>query len=184
MVTYTTSVTQRDLEGILDLQKRNLPANLSKDEFESQGFVTVQHSMKDLKKMNDIERHVIARANDEVVAYLLAMTTLSRNDIPVLVPMFKLLENLLYKGSKLSAQNYIVIGQACVDKLYRGEGVFDGIYRYYRERFHSKYDFALTEIATSNPRSIRAHQRVGFKSIHQYIAPDGQEWSIVVLDWK
>jgi GNAT superfamily N-acetyltransferase len=183
MVHYTTSTTQDDLQGILDLQKKNLPANLSQEEIEGQGFVTVNHSMSDLRKMNEIEEHVVAKVNNQVVAYLLAMTTRSKYDIPVLVPMFELLEDLEYKGENLSRQNYIVIGQACVDKLYRGQGVFDGIYQYYKERFRTKYDFALTEIAISNPRSIRAHERVGFKSIHQYIAPDLQEWSIVVLDW-
>src|SRR3982750_2640262 len=128
MVHYLTSTTQHDLQGILDLQKRNLPANLSQEEIKGQGFVPVNHNMDDLRNMNEIEEHVIAKANNQVVAYLLAMTAHSKHDIPVLVPMFELLEDLQYKGKKLSAQNYIVIGQACVDKPFRGQGVFDGIY--------------------------------------------------------
>ena len=183
MVRYTTSTTLADLLGILDLQKRNLPSNLSDEEIQSQGFVTVLHTLEDLNKMNEIEQHVIAKDGDQVVAYLLAMTILSKDDIPVLVPMFELFEDIDFKGNKLSDCRFIVIGQACVDKAYRGQGVFDGIYNYYRNRFRSKYDFALTEIATSNRRSIRAHTRVGFKSIHQYVAPDKREWSIVVMEW-
>lgn len=36
--------------GIIDLQKSNLPANLTREEIVSQGFVTVVHSPDDLAK--------------------------------------------------------------------------------------------------------------------------------------
>ncbi len=183
MIAYTTSKTDAELQGILDLQKRNLASNLSRDEIESQGFVTVLHSMQDLEKMNSIEQHVIAKEDDKVIAYLLAMTELSKHDIPVLIPMFEAFDKIMFHGNPLASYNFIVVGQACVDKQYRGQGVFDGCYEHYRKVF-SKYDFAVTEIATSNLRSLRAHQRVGFKSIHKYIAPDGEDWDIVLLDWR
>lgn len=182
-VIYTTSQNDKDLQGILDLQQRNLPVNLSPDEMRSQGFVTVMHTIDDLRKMNNIEQHVIAKDRDHVGAYLLAMTKLSRHDIPVLVPMFDIFDNLVVGGQTLAGLNFIVIGQACVGKEYRGQGVFDGCYSHYKEVFKSKYDFAVTEIATKNTRSLQAHKRVGFKSIHKYIAPDTEEWDIVLLEW-
>lgn len=182
-VIYTTSQSDKDLQGILDLQRRNLPVNLSPAEMQSQGFVTVMHTIDDLRKMNNIEQHVIAKDRDQVGAYLLAMTKLSRHDIPVLVPMFDIFDNLVIGGQALADFNFIVIGQACVGKEYRGQGVFDGCYSHYKEVFKSKYDFAVTEIATKNTRSLQAHKRVGFKSIHKYIAPDREEWDIVLLEW-
>jgi ribosomal protein S18 acetylase RimI-like enzyme len=183
MIVYTTSQDDHDLKGILTLQKNNLARNLSREEVQSQGFVTVLHRLEDLQKMNAIEQHIIAKENDNVVAYLLAMTEKSKFDIPVLVPMFELFESIAYKSKKLSQYNYMVVGQVCVDKKYRGQGVLDKCYDHYINRFRRKYDFAVTEIATSNQRSLNAHKRVGFKNIHEYVAPDGERWAIVVLEW-
>ncbi|HTE29935.1 MAG TPA: GNAT family N-acetyltransferase [Chryseolinea sp.] len=181
---YTTARRESDLHGILELQGRNLVTNLSAEDILGEGFVTVRHSLDDLQKMNAIEQHVIARDNDIVIAYLLAMTSASRNDIPVLVPMFEIFESIQYDGQPLAAFNFIVVGQVCVDKAYRGQGVFDTCYQFYRTAFQKKYQFAVTEIVASNHRSQRAHERVGFKTIHQYIAPDKEVWNIVLLDWR
>lgn len=183
MITYTRSKTGSDLEQILALQKQNLAAGLSAGDIASQGFVTVSHSYDDLYKMNEIEAHVIAKDNDQVVAYILAMTARSRNDIPVLLPMFELFEQIEYKHKKIADYRYMVVGQVCVAAGYRGKGVFDGCYAAYRDHFKNKYDFAITEIAIRNQRSINAHKRIGFETIYEYVAPDGEAWSVVVWHW-
>jgi ribosomal protein S18 acetylase RimI-like enzyme len=183
MIVYTTSQNDNDLTGILSLQTANLARNLEKEEIESQGFVTVLHRLVDLQKMNSIEQHIIAKDNDTVIAYLLAMTEKSKLDIPVLVPMFDLFESIQYKNKLLSQYHYMVVGQVCVDKKYRGQGVLDKCYDLYVKTFRQRYDFAVTEIATSNQRSLNAHKRIGFKTIHEYVAPDGEKWAIVVLEW-
>ncbi|OQP59506.1 acetyltransferase [Niastella vici] len=183
MITYTTSKNDKDLQQILQLQKQNLAAGLTAEQIASQGFVTVMHSFEDLKKMNDIEAHVIAKDDDRVIAYLLAMTNQSRFDIPVLVAMFEMFEKISYQHKKIADYRYIVVGQVCVAEGYRGKGVFDTCYAAYSHNFKNKYEFAITEIATRNQRSIRAHKRVGFETIHEYTAPDGEEWSIVLWKW-
>ncbi len=183
MITYTRATTDNDLQQILVLQKQNLAAGLSAEQIDKQGFVTVSHSFEDLKKMNDIEAHVIAKEDDRVIAYLLAMTVHSRFDIPVLMPMFEMFEQVEFKNKKIAAYRYMVVGQVCVAEGYRGRGVFDACYAAYRSYFKDKYEFAITEIALRNQRSVNAHKRVGFESIHQYNAPDGEAWSIVVWEW-
>lgn len=183
MITYTRARTDNDLQEILVLQKQNLAAGLSAEQIDSQGFVTVSHSFEDLKKMNGIEAHVIAKEDDRVVAYLLAMTAHSRFDIPILVPMFEMFEQVEYMNKKIADYSYMVVGQVCVAEGYRGKGIFDGCYSAYRNCFKDKYEFAITEIALRNQRSINAHKRVGFESIHEYSAPDGEMWSIVVWKW-
>lgn len=182
MINYTVAKNQKDLEGILSLQKANLAMHLSHDEIRSQGFVTVDHSFADLKKLNDIEQHVIGISGDKVIAYLLAMTEASKNDIPVLIPMFEQFSKLSFAGKKISSYHYIVVGQVCVDKDHRGKNVIDNCYAFYKQHFEKKYDFAITEIATSNTRSLKAHQRIGFREIHRFT--DTVEWSIVLWDWK
>jgi L-amino acid N-acyltransferase YncA len=118
------------------------------------------------------------------VAYVLAMTKACKEDIPVLFPMFEQFDQLPYKGRMISAYDYMVVGQICVGKEYRGLGIFDGLYSEYKKRYQEKYPFAITEVATRNLRSMRAHERVGFKVVDRYLAPDGEEWAIVLWDWN
>ncbi|AKD03768.1 GNAT family N-acetyltransferase [Pontibacter korlensis] len=184
MITYKTSENDTELEGILSLQKANLKIGLPEGEIESQGFVTVDHSLEVLQRFNQIEKHVIAKDGEKVVGYVLAMTKESRFDIPILLPMFEVFDNIKFRGKVVSAYNYMVVGQVCVDKDYRGKGIFGDCYLTYKQHYSEKYDFAITEIAKSNLRSLKAHNRVGFEEVHSYLDPDQTAWSIVVWDWK
>ncbi|HEX4371927.1 MAG TPA: GNAT family N-acetyltransferase [Puia sp.] len=184
MIIYKTANSKNDLEGILDLQKANLAQSLTPDEIENQGFVTVHHSYEQLEKLNNIEKHVIAKDDDRVIGYLLAMTQKSKHDIPVLVPMFDAFNAIFYKEKKIAEYNYIVVGQVCVDKSYRGQGILDDCYDAYKKIYEGKYDFAITEIAATNSRSLNAHARIGFKQIHSYYGLYNEAWIVVIRDWK
>jgi ribosomal protein S18 acetylase RimI-like enzyme len=181
---YTTANLPADLQGILDLQRANLAVNLSAEEVAREGFVTVVHTLDLLARLNGREPHVIAKHGDKVVAYLLAMTRESKDLVPVLVPMFNLFDETLYRSQPVSKLDYLVVGQVCVGKGYRGQGVLDRCYDLYRSLYSGAYDCAVTEIDASNARSLNAHRRIGFEEIRRYRAPDGVEWSIVLWDWK
>ena len=183
MIYYTTANTQNDLEGILTLQKTNLAKNLPQEEVQSQGFVTVDHSYEQLKKLNDCEKHIIAKDGDKVIGYLLAMTQEAKTDIPILFPMFSEFNKILYKGKTIPDYSYLVVGQVCIDKQYRGQGILPNCYAVYKEYYSKKYDFAITEIASTNVRSLNAHRKIGFHEIHSYSGPDNTEWIVIVWDW-
>jgi predicted GNAT superfamily acetyltransferase len=184
MIIFTTSTTDNELAEIITLQKQNLPANLTAAEMQEQGFVTVVHSLDDLKKMNQFEQHLVIKDTDTIVGYLLAMTKKSQFDIPVLVPMFEAFEQVSYQNKLLADYNFIVVGQVCIDKGYRGKGLLNKSYQAYKKIFSSKYDFAITEIATANQRSLNAHKTVGFREVHQFTDINQIEWSIVLWDWR
>jgi predicted GNAT superfamily acetyltransferase len=184
MITYSTSKTDAELAEILQLQKNNLPQNLTESEMTSQGFVTVSHSLDDLRKLNNYEQHVVMKDKNKMAGYLLAMTQHSKHDIPVLIPMFEMFDKIIYNNKLISEYNYIVVGQVCIEKNYRGQGLLNEMYAAYKNNFQHKYDFAITEIATNNIRSIRAHQKVGFFEVHIFIDASNTEWSIVIWDWK
>jgi GNAT superfamily N-acetyltransferase len=179
---YTYADSVNDLHGILSLQKKNLSAALSKEEINEQGFVTVDHSFEQLASLNKYEKHIICKDEEKVVAYLLAMTIDSKDNIPVLIPMFEQFNALELDGRPLTDYNYIVVGQVCVDKSYRGMGILDKCYETYQNAFRDKYDFAITEISSRNTRSLKAHARIGFKELNRFWGPDGEEW--VIVYWK
>lgn len=98
--------------------------------------------------------------------------------------MFKLFDSIQHNNKPVAVFNYIVVGQVCVDKAYRGQGIIDNCYAAYKQAFGNKYDFAITEIASKNTRSLNAHKRIGFKNVCSYTAPDSMEWKIVIWDWR
>jgi hypothetical protein len=184
MITYTTSKTTEDLSEIISLQNSNLRQNLTTEEIQNQGFLTVSYAIETLQKMQNKERHIIAKHKDKIVGYVLALTEKSKLDIPFLAPMFETFDQIQYKEKLVSSYNYIAVGQICIDKEYRAQGLFDGCYETYKNYFKNKYDFAITEIATANTRSRAAHKRNGFTEIHTYKDFNDLEWVIVILDWN
>jgi predicted GNAT superfamily acetyltransferase len=180
-VIFQTAKTEADLLGILELQSENHLEQISSTE---EGFVTVKHDLQLLKKMNELAPHVIAKVGEKVVAYVLAMTQASKEDIPILIPMFEQFNALTFRSKPLYLWNYLVVGQVCVGKNFRGQGIFEKMYAYYKTTYEKEFDFAVTEIAINNPRSIRAHQKLGFKEIHRFTDDLPMDWIIVLWDWK
>ena len=134
-----------------------------------------------LSKMNAFEPQIIAVNQGEVVGYALTTARQLKNEISVLTPMFDLIEQLSYHGKTISEYRFYVMGQVCIAKSYRGKGIFQKLYDKHKEVFSSKYDLCITEVSKRNPRSIRAHEKVGFKTIHEY-SDHMDEWLVVVLD--
>lgn len=183
MVHLCLSQATADLEGILSLQRENLSTLLSQKEKDEQGFVTIQHSLEQLQAMHAIAPHVLAKENDQVVGYVLAMTLASREVVPLMVPLFENFDNSEIESKKITDYNPMVVGQVCVGKSQRGTGLFDKLYAAYREQYAATYDFAITSVALSNSRSLAAHQRIGFKIIHTF-QDSLHPWAIVCWDWN
>ncbi len=170
---------------MLDLQAKNHVSSISPAIAQAQGFVTVKHDPQVLQRMNQAAPSIIAKDGGLVVGYALVMPRSFASEVPILQPMFDLLDTLSWKGASLRDHGrWFVMGQICVAEGYRGMGVFDGMYQKMREHCRAEYDFVITEIAERNTRSIRAHERVGFKPLHSFSdAAAGEDWRVVVLDF-
>ncbi len=182
-ICFTTIASDNDIYEVLALQQANHATKVSSEVATSQGFVTVQHNFDLLKKMNEAIPQVVAKDGDRVAGYALVMLPSFQDLIPVLKPMFHLFDSLDYLGKKVTEFQYYVMGQVCVADGYRGTGIFDGLYHQHRTLFQEQFDFVVTEIASRNVRSVRAHHRVGFKTIHTF-QDETDHWEIVLWDWK
>lgn len=174
MITYSKAFKDEDLERILELQQKNLPNYLSSEEKLKEGFVTVQHSLKNLKKMNDEFSHTIAKKKNKIIGFALSMTKNFASDISSLKPMFK----EIYKAN--ITEKYIVMGQICIDKDYRGKGVFRNLYNFMKDSCKDTYSIIITEIDLRNTRSLYAHKSIGFEKMIDYTIGD-KNWRIVTL---
>ena len=182
-VKIETASTSAHLKGILSLQGKNLKQVVSSEEANQEGFVTLKHDLSLLSRMNDLKPHIIALDNEEVVGYALTMVRQLKKEIPILKPMFQLLETLEYNGKLLKDSEYYVMGQVCISKSHRGQGIFKGMYDKHKEVFSSDFEYCITEVSESNARSLRAHEKVGFKTIHTYLdATD--HWHIILLELR
>jgi len=180
MITYGPAISREELAGILSLQQENLPAHISSEELQKEGFVTVHHSLPLLEKMNQPYPHIIAKEEDRVIGYTLVMLPTMAEEIPVLVPMIEQVNRLVIQGKSLGDTAYFVMGQVCIAKRYRGKGVFAGLYQALQAQMRAHFDWCITEIASRNPRSLRAHEKLGFESLHTF-SDDTEEWVIVGL---
>ncbi|MFH6603335.1 GNAT family N-acetyltransferase [Maribacter algicola] len=174
---YCRATADEDLQDILLLQQKNALGSLTDEEKLKEGFVTVIHTYDLLKRMNADCPHIIAKVNDEVIGYALCMTRKFCTDIPLLAPMFETADIIL-PGKK-----YLAMGQICVAKEFRAQGVFRGMYTYYRKALEKEYDGLLTEVATSNQRSLNAHLSVGFEILQTQVS-EGISWELVYWDWR
>jgi len=165
-----------ELHQILALQKVNLPNAISDTEKLEQGFVTVNHSFDILKAMNRGCPHIIATYNNDVIGYALCMLQQFKNDIPVLKAMFSEIDSVINDNS------YITMGQICIAKKHRGKGVFRGLYKHMKVELKSSYNKIITEVDSSNIRSLQAHYAIGFKHLKTYNS-QGQNWELIVWDW-
>ncbi len=177
-IEYASVKHKDELLQILELQEKNLQLNISEDEKQKEGFVTVKHDIDILNKMNNKQPHIIAIHNGRVVGYTLCMVSDFGNDIEILKPMFNKIEKHLNND-----KTYIVMGQVCIDKAYRGQGVFRGLYQTMKKELLQKYDLLITEVAANNTRSLQAHYAIGFSDLLIYNS-DGVTWHLIQWDWR
>lgn len=183
MIRYTVASDLSHLTDILDLQKVNVSQAITEQERKEQGFVTCRHDIDLLDRMNRPFPHIIALDDSRVVGYALVMLSAMREEIDVLKPMFEQIDQLSIESKPLMEVDYFIMGQVCVGKAYRGQGLFNGLYEHLRHQMSSSFNVVITEVSAYNTRSLRAHYNQGFKLLKKYTAPDGHPWELIYWDW-
>jgi GNAT superfamily N-acetyltransferase len=176
-----------DLPGILSLHKANHISSISASEAEREGFVTALYSLEELTAMNIDTCAIIAKDSltNRVVGYALAVDKQSKlaKDHSLLGPLIAMIDQIEYCGVPLARQPYIVVGQFCIAKGYRGMGIAARIYEAFRRRYMKQFRFCVTDISARNPRSLKAHLKAGFQVLQRFTESDGSSWDIVLYDF-
>jgi predicted GNAT superfamily acetyltransferase len=165
-----------EIAELLDLQRANLAINLDAQTIESQGFVTFVYAPETIQNMMAAAPQIVARADGKIVGYALTTTVEAGLDNELMRPLVE----LSYTLGPLSKKSFYFIGQVCVRSGYRGTGIFDALYQEHKDLFKYQFKAVVTEIASDNLRSLAAHQRVGFQTIHtEFDEKHGKEWQVV-----
>ena len=175
-IIYKRVDSNEELDQILELQRINFHSSISEEESKVEGFVTVHHNLEILKAMNEKCAHIIAISGSKVVGYALCMLKEFKEEIEALRPMFQQIDVCLNKN-----KTYLVMGQICIDKVFRKRGVFRGMYHFMKQEMSSQYNMIITEVDVANTRSLNAHYAVGFKLLKSYYSAP-HNWKL--LCWK
>jgi GNAT superfamily N-acetyltransferase len=181
MTPITIASTDQHLEEILVLQRRYHARAVSADVQSIEGFVFAEHTLPLLRRMAALSPQAIALSEGRVVGYCLSLPLSLEAELPTLAPMFEQFTRCVYRGRPLSAYRLVVGGQVCVDREHRGKGLAARLYEQLRVSLEERCELCVTEIATRNRVSVRAHARMGFEIISTYRDPR-EEWAIVAWD--
>lgn len=170
------------VDQILALQLVNLRQNISSAEAKDQGFVYVHHKKEALQSVCDTEPAVVGLVDTELAGYAICMHKKFKDQVPELQKLLTLIDSILPQYVQMNNPSYLICGQVCVNKNFRGLGLMRMLYEKMKD-LSSKYQFCVTEISSQNTRSLHVHNQVGFKIIHTYSKHD-EEWNIVLWDWN
>jgi hypothetical protein len=181
MTIITHATTDEQLRQILALQARYHVRATSPELQASEGFVYAEHTLPILRRMAAASPQAIALSEDRVVGYCLSLPASMHTEVTALAHMFEQLDRCLYRGKPLLAYRLLVGGQVCVDREHRGQRLLQRLYERLGVSLAPTYDLCVTEIASRNVVSLRAHEKMGFEAVHSY--EDGHErWIIVAWD--
>jgi len=183
MIKASLATTDEDLEQILSLQSINLKQNLDESTRKDQGFVTMKFNMEMLRALRNLHPSIVLKNENQIIAYAIVVLIEGAPFYPAIQPLLKELEALSWNNLPVRNMNFYIMGQVCVDRDYRGSGAFDLLYQTHQEYLSNQFDCVITEISSSNTRSLRAHERIGFTRLASY-RDQIDEWQIVGWDWK
>jgi GNAT superfamily N-acetyltransferase len=183
MIQYSRAISLYDLEKIKDLQNRNLRSHPEVKGHEDQGFLTAQYSLSFLNKMNKASPAIIAYSENILAGYALVAVKSIRKEHPLLEDLFNRIDQTHYKQIPLSQSNYVVVGQLCVDKAFRGQGIASNLYSFFKDCLSAKFEYCITDVHQTNTASMKTHLKTGFQIIGQ-LEFEENPFNMVLWDWN
>jgi ribosomal protein S18 acetylase RimI-like enzyme len=183
MISIKLVTDHSELQGIRNLQENNLLKNLSPSEAKTEGFVTAEYTLEFLETMHASRPSVIAKAGDQVVGFAIVSLPSVRGYHGLLGELFNAIDKIKYKDRLLKDTRYVVVGQLCVAKKYRGMGLVQQMYQHFKNSLSGDFEYCVTDVAQDNPRSLKAHRKTGFQVVDT-LAYGGFGWDIILWDWN
>lgn len=157
-----------DIEGARLLLDENFRGTLDTDEMKD-GFISVRFSFDDLKEMANDGITIVARAGDKIAGVLCTQTCdYNLRKVPLGARLIGAMQDKLISGVPIEADKSLVCGPVCISKDFRGQGVLVKLYDALKIAAAGKFTTGLTLVSQANPRSIRAHEKLGFEKIETF----------------
>ena len=182
-ITYTTAQELQELIQIQSLQSKHHKDAIPKNLWGQKGYVTLLYSLEMLQKAGRYYPPIIAKFEDEIIGYLLVFDQKILGLHPVIDHFIAEINTHKFMGKSLQSENYVMVGQLCVDHKFSGKGIAREMYAYFKKFYASSFSYCVTDIDKRNLRSLKLHYSLGFQLIGKSHTEEA-EWNIVLWDWN
>ena len=149
---------ESDLDGILDLQSRNLYSQLAPADLAG-GFVTTPFTPELLRQLRLQDGVFVAENAGQIVGYLLAGDWTFFSQWEIFRVMVDRLPELRFQNREITVDRSFQYGPICLDRAIRGSDVFPQLFNLMRSSFVSKFPVGVTFVNQLNQLSFAAHTR-------------------------
>lgn len=165
----TSLAVPSDIPGVLKLQEKYLYRNMTEEE-RKDGFVTTPFTYQQIEEiLKENGLFVAKNKNGVVVAYIFAASWKYFEQWEIFNYMVSRFPNISFQNQKITTSNSFQYGPVCIDKKYRGQGLFNRLFEEMRLEFVKKYPISITFINKINQISTAAHTRkLGWEIIDEF----------------
>ncbi len=171
----------KDIPGILRLASAYFAGHLSEEERQG-GFLSARFTREQMEEMARDLAVIVAVEQNEVAGFGCA----SRLGFPrhplVVARMIGQLDKILYQGRPLNSYKLFIWGPVCIDRPYRGRGLFRALFGRLLKEVVGDFELGVTLVARDNPHSLQAHVTgLGMKPVGEFTYK-GQVYMILVIE--
>ena len=170
-----------DVDSLCSLQEHNLRANLSLQEQQRGGYLSIAFSVDEFAAFNRDLGVLVARMKHEVVAYCCISSAGFNAKLPILEQIVKRIEGYSVPGaSKLpTLATSCIWGPVCIAEPWRGNEILQKLFTYAGSiSKQAGYDFCFSFVSTGNPRSLKAHLKLPFREIDK-VSHNDNEFDVI-----
>lgn len=147
----------KDFEGVKSLLKANHVDSLTEEE-KKEGFVTTNLTDEQLEELIVKEKGVTIAVDDgNVVAFALAAPWEYWSVWPLFQHMINIMREYEFEDKALDDKYTYQYGPICIEKSYRGTGLFKKVFDYSLKTMEDRFPVMVTFVNKKNPRSHGAH---------------------------
>lgn len=167
-----------DIPEVSKLQARYHVDTIN-DKDRPDGFVTTLFTEKQFKELIEKENGLaLACDGDEIIGYAMAGSWEYWSAWPLFQHMIKDLPSTEYMGEVLTTENSYQYGPIAIHTDYRGSDVFPDLFDFSRTQMMERYPILITFVNQINPRSVRAHEKLGLDLIKEFEFNDNQYYEL------
>jgi hypothetical protein len=156
-----------DFDGIVKLQDLNLASNITDDQ-KKDGFLSAAFSAQQFQSMDNDGCVIAGLDGESVKAFLCSSTPMFNLPFPLPAAMIERFSSIDLGGRSLSNQQVLITGPVCIDQSVRGQGVLEKLYEALYKELFGQYDAAVVFVSKENPRSIKAHEKLGLNVVDEF----------------
>lgn len=172
------NATLKDIPAVSQLQQKYHISTINVED-KPDGFVTTLFTEEQFMKLIEEENGLaIACDNGKVIGYAMAASWGYWSEWPLFQYMITDLPNTTYLGNVLTTENSYQYGPICVHKDYRSTKVFPNLFEFSRTQMIKRYPILITFINQANPRSFKAHTKLGLDVIKSFEFNNNQYYEL------